>query len=91
VWVWIVGDCLAGPHVLPHRLTGSHYRDFLLHDLPKLLENVPLVVRARLRYMHDAALAHFSHHAVRDVLSNSIMTDGCVEEVPQHGVHVFQI
>jgi hypothetical protein len=28
VWAGIVGDCLAGPHVLPHRLTGSHYQDF---------------------------------------------------------------
>jgi hypothetical protein len=38
----IVGDCLVGPHVLPHRFTGNHYRDFLSHDLPKLLEAVPL-------------------------------------------------
>jgi hypothetical protein len=42
----IVGDCLAGPHVLTLRLTGYHYQDFLLHDLPKLLEDVPLAVRA---------------------------------------------
>jgi hypothetical protein len=40
----IVRDCLAGLHVLPHRLTGKHYRDFLLHDLPELLEGVPLAV-----------------------------------------------
>jgi hypothetical protein len=46
MWVGIFGDCLVGPHVLPHRLTGNHYRDFLLHDLPKLLEAVPLPVRA---------------------------------------------
>jgi hypothetical protein len=32
-----VGGCLLGPYVLPHRLTGNHYR-----DLPKLLEGVPL-------------------------------------------------
>jgi hypothetical protein len=56
----IVGDCFVGPHVLPHRLTGSHYRDFLLHDLPKLLEDVPLAVGARMWYMHDGAPAHFS-------------------------------
>jgi hypothetical protein len=68
-----VGDCSVGPHVLPHRLTGNHYRDFLVHDLPKLLEDVPLAVRARMWYMHDGAPAHFSR-AVRDVLN--IMTDG---------------
>jgi hypothetical protein len=43
----IVGDWLVGPHVLPHRLTGNHYRDFLLHDLPNILEAVPLAVTAR--------------------------------------------
>jgi hypothetical protein len=44
--------------------TGNHYRDFLLYDLPKLLEDVPLW------YMHDGASAHFSR-AVRDVLNNT--------------------
>jgi hypothetical protein len=47
-----------------NRLTGNHYRDFLLHSLPKLLKNVPH------GYMHDGALAHFSC-AVRDVLANT--------------------
>jgi hypothetical protein len=61
---------LVGPHVLPHLLSGNHYRDSLLHDLPKLLEDVPLAVRARMWYMHDCAPAHFSR-AVRDVLSNT--------------------
>jgi hypothetical protein len=56
-----VGDCLVGPHVLPHQLTGSRCQDFLLRDLPKLLEDVPLAVRACMWYMHDGAPAHFSH------------------------------
>jgi hypothetical protein len=70
MWAGIVGDWLVGPHVLPHRFTGEHYRDFLLHDLSKLLEDVPLTARARMWYMHDGAPAHFSR-AVRDVLSNT--------------------
>jgi hypothetical protein len=53
-----------------HRLTGNHYRDFLLHDLPKLLGDVPLAVRALMLYMHDGAPAHFSR-AVRDILNNT--------------------
>jgi hypothetical protein len=59
VWAKIVGDCLVAPHVLPYRLTGNH-----LHDLPKLLEAVPLAVRARVWYMHDGALccARCSHY-----------------------------
>jgi hypothetical protein len=70
MWPGIVGDCLQGPHVLPHWLTGNHYWDFLLYDLPKLLGDVPLVVRTRMWYMHDGAPAHFSC-AVRDVLTNT--------------------
>jgi hypothetical protein len=70
VWAGIPGNCLVGPHVLPHRLTGNHYRDFLLHDLPQLLGDLPLTVRARMWYTHDGALAHFSR-AVLDVLGNT--------------------
>jgi hypothetical protein len=73
VWAEIAGDCSVGTHILPHRLTGNHYRYIFLYDLPKLLENVPLGVRARMWYMHDGAPAHFNR-AVRDVLN--IMTDG---------------
>jgi hypothetical protein len=42
VWAGIVVDCLVGSNVLPHQLTGNHYRDFLLHNLLKLLEDVLL-------------------------------------------------
>jgi hypothetical protein len=70
VWAGIVGDCLVGPYVLPHLLTSNHYRDFLLHDLPKLLEYVPMAVRARMWYMHVGSPAHFSR-AVLDVLNNT--------------------
>jgi hypothetical protein len=41
VWVGIVGDFLAAVHVLPHQLTGSHYR-----DLPKLQDNILLAIGA---------------------------------------------
>jgi hypothetical protein len=59
-WAEIVGDCLVGTHILPHRFTGGHYRDFLLPCLPKLLKNIPLADRARMKYMHDGAPANFS-------------------------------
>jgi hypothetical protein len=63
----MVGHCLVSPHVLPHRFTDLHYRDFLLHGLP---EHVPLAVRAPMWYMHDSVPAHFNS-AVRDVLSKT--------------------
>jgi hypothetical protein len=65
VWAGTAGDCLVGPHVLPYRLTGNHYRDFLLRDLPQLLGHVPLAVRARMPYMHDGAPAHYSTYLDR--------------------------
>jgi hypothetical protein len=34
----ITGRYLTGLHVLPHLVTGNHYRDFNLHDLPNPLE-----------------------------------------------------
>jgi hypothetical protein len=67
---YILANVLAGPHLLPHPLTDNDYRDFISHDRPKLLEDVPLGVRARMWYMHDGAPAHFSR-AVRDVLNNT--------------------
>jgi hypothetical protein len=47
---------LVVPHVLPYRLIGNHYRDFLSHDLRKLLEDAPLAVTARIWYLHYAVL-----------------------------------
>jgi hypothetical protein len=63
-------NCLVGLHVLQHRLTGKHYRHFLLHDLPQLLQYVLLAVRSRMCYMHDGAPAQFSR-TVLDVLNNT--------------------
>jgi hypothetical protein len=70
MWTGIVGGCLVGQHVSLHQLKCNHNQDFLLYDLSKLLEEVPLAVRAQLWYMHDGALAQFSC-AVRDVLNNA--------------------
>jgi hypothetical protein len=70
VWAGVVVDYLVIPQVSSHLSTGNQYRDFLLHDLPKLLEDVPLAVRARMWYMHDGVPAHFCR-CVRDVVKNT--------------------
>jgi hypothetical protein len=57
------------PACLAYWFRGNHYRDFLLHDLRKLQEDIPPAVTARMWYMQDGAPAH-SSHAVRDVLNN---------------------
>ena len=51
--------------MLPNRLTGRAYVDFLQNEL-LLLEEVPLAKRVRMVFQHDGAPAHYSrlvtHH-----------------------------
>jgi hypothetical protein len=65
VWAGVVGDHLLGPVFLPPRLNAANYDHFLQHDLPELLDDIPLAVVARIHYMHDGAPAHFSLRARR--------------------------
>lgn len=60
VWCGIIGNYLIGPHVMPGRLTGALYCQFLIQHLPILLEDVPLAQRQRMWFMHDGAPAHTS-------------------------------
>lgn len=60
VWCGIIGNYLIGPHVLPGRLTGALYCEFLEQHMPTLLEEVPLAQRRRMWFMHDGAPAHGS-------------------------------
>jgi hypothetical protein len=41
IWAGIVGTQLIGPYVLPRRLMGEVYLNFLQFNLPELLEEVP--------------------------------------------------
>jgi len=45
IWCGIVGDHLLGPYVLPARLNGTEFLNFIRQTLPILLENVPLNVQ----------------------------------------------
>lgn len=60
VWGGIIGNFLIGPVFLPARLNGVAYHRFLAHELPPLLEEIPIAMRQRMWYMHDGAPAHFS-------------------------------
>jgi hypothetical protein len=42
VWACTVGGYMVCLHVLPHRLTGKKYQDFLENEVPSLLDDVPL-------------------------------------------------
>ncbi|EZA59696.1 hypothetical protein X777_16395 [Ooceraea biroi] len=58
VWVGIIGDFLIGPVFLPLKLNGASYLHFLEDELP--LEDIPLMLRNRMWFMHDGAPPHFS-------------------------------
>lgn len=38
IWVAVIGDRLLGPHIFQGSLTGVMYLDFLLHNLPQMLD-----------------------------------------------------
>jgi hypothetical protein len=86
-----VNDCLVGPHVSPHQLTGNHCREFLLHDLSKLLEDVPVAVN---EYECGTCMVELWHilAALGEMFSITLVTtDERVQEDPLYGFHSQQI
>jgi hypothetical protein len=90
MWTETVGDWLVGPHVLPRRLTGNHYRDVLLYYLPNLLEIVSLAFWARMPTC--MMLLWYILGVLCEIFSiTPIMANGWVEEGPLHGLHAREI
>lgn len=56
----IIGSHLLGPVILPPRLNGAAYLQFLQNTLPELIDDVPLAVRRNMWFQHDGAPPHFS-------------------------------
>ena len=48
VWARIINNFVVGPVFLPCRLTGENYLAFLREDLPELMDDLPLLVRANM-------------------------------------------
>ena len=63
VWAGIIDKFLIGPFLLDGKLTGTKYVDFLSTRLHEILEEVPVDIRLRMRFMHDGAPPHFSRVA----------------------------
>lgn len=53
VWAGVIGNELIGPRILPPRLNGQNYLNFL----EEYLENVPLQQRRTMVFQHDGAPA----------------------------------
>lgn len=60
VWCGVIDNHLIGPVILPNRLTGPIYLDFLQNQLQLLLDDVPLATRMVMHFQHDGAPAHSS-------------------------------
>ena len=68
LWAGIMNGAIIGPFELPARLRGPDYLNFLQNDLPNLLENLPLAIRAQMWFQHDGAPAHWAR-VVRQFLN----------------------
>jgi len=58
VWCGIINNQLVGPYFYDGTLNGQRYLDFLLNNLPELMENIPLETRANMWFQQDGAPAH---------------------------------
>lgn len=70
VWAAIVNGILVGPYILPDRLSGENYLDFLQNHFPGLLEDVPLNIWQNMWLLQDGAPPHYSL-IVRQFLDNN--------------------
>lgn len=69
VWAGVIGNKLIGPYYLPDTLNGHNYLEFLINDLPQLVEEV-FQEDAAIIFQHDGCPAHYSL-AVREYLNNT--------------------
>ncbi|XP_066261268.1 uncharacterized protein [Euwallacea similis] len=60
VWAGIVDNFIVGPVILPDRLNGENYLNFLKNTMPELLEDLTLALRQKVWFMHDGAPPHHS-------------------------------
>lgn len=67
VWAGIIGSYLIGPLILPNRLNGNDFLEFLENDFAGLLENLPLAVRRNMWFQMDGAPPHHARN-VRNFL-----------------------
>lgn len=60
IWAGIINNVIVGPVVMPDQLNGNDYLNFLQQTLPDLLEDLPLIARQNMWFMHDGAPPHFT-------------------------------
>ena len=56
----ILGDYLLGPIIIPDRLNGAAFLEFLQNTLPLIMEEISHAIRREMWFQNDGAPAHFS-------------------------------
>lgn len=70
VWAGIIDNILIGPIVLPPRMNGARFLEFLTGEFFEVLENLPIAYRRGMILQLDGAPAHFAR-AVRAHLNDN--------------------
>lgn len=60
VWCGILNGRIIGPFFFERRLSGENYLEFLINDLPILLEDIPIQNRLDMWYQQDGCPPHFA-------------------------------
>ena len=58
MWCRIINEFLVGPYFFKENPNGNKYSNFLKHDLPIFLENIPLQQHLDLIWQQDSAPAY---------------------------------
>ena len=61
----MIDHMMIGPVILDDHMVGQNYLNFLQNELPKQLENVPLVTRNAMDFQHDGAASHYTRHVMQ--------------------------
>jgi hypothetical protein len=64
LWVGILGEYLMRPYILPGRVRGHDYFNFLLTHLSGLLEDVSVNTHLYVQFQHGGALPHYRHEVL---------------------------
>jgi len=68
VWCGLINGKLLGPYFYDGTLNGRRYNDFLLNELPTMLDDLPLDIRTNLIFQQDGAPDH-NANIVRNYLN----------------------
>jgi len=87
VWCGLIGGKLLGPYFYDGTLNGRRYLEFLMNELPIMLDDIPLATRNNLIFQQDGAPAH-NANVVKNYLNEHfenrwIGTNGIIKWPPR--------